>query len=175
MVPEPLPDNPPVAALPVLLLRASGLTLAIRQGAIAEILPLPRLEPVPEAPPILLGAFHLGGETIFVLPLAALLSLAGEVEGRPLYHHLLLLPPRRGEPRLALLVDRVMDAVTLPAALTPPGASFNDCVEGDLRHQGGLVPLLSVERLLAAEERARLAAFAERRLARAQAFAPGRG
>ncbi|GAB0116137.1 chemotaxis protein CheW [Acidisoma sp. 7E03] len=170
MVPEPLPDNTPDALLPVLLLRASGLTLAIRQSAVVEILPLPHLAAVPEAPPILAGAFHLGGETVFVLPLAALLGLPGEAEGRPLYHHLLLLPPRRGEPRLTLRVDRVMEAVEVPANLLPPGASLNDCVEADLRHQGRLVPLLAAERLLAAEERARLAAFAERREARVKAF-----
>ena len=167
---DPPPADPHAAPLPILLLRVSGLTLAIRQGAVAELLPLPRLDPVPEAPPILRGAFHLGGTLVFVLPIAALLGLAGEAEGRPLYHHLLLLPPRSGEVRLALLADRVMAAAEAEAQLMPPGASFNDCVEGDLRHQGAVVPLLAVEKLLASRERLQLTAFAERREARARAF-----
>lgn len=168
----PLPDNPPDAPLPVLLLRTAGRQLAIRQSAIAEILPLPRLEMVPEAPPILLGAFHLGGETVFVLPVAGLLGLTAEPEGNPLYYHLLLLPSRSGRTRLALLVERVTESALAEPHLLAPGGSFNDCVEGDLRYQGELVPLLSVDRLLLAEERARLAAFAERSLARGAGFQP---
>lgn len=171
-----LPDNPPDALLPILLFRTAGRQLAIRQSAIEEILPLPRLMPVPEAAPILLGTFHLASETIFVLPLAALLGVADAAEGNPLYHHLLLFPARAGEPRLAFLVDRVTESVLAAPALLAPGASFNGCVDGDLRYQGELVPLLSADRLLRAEERARLAGFAARGLVRAAEFQPqGRG
>ncbi|HTI02469.1 MAG TPA: chemotaxis protein CheW [Acidisoma sp.] len=172
MSPAPLPDNPSDAPLPILLCGTAGRQLAIRQSEIAEILPLPRLKVVPEAPPILSGAFHLGGETVFVLPLAELLGLSGPSEGSALYHHLLLLPPRAGEVRLAFLVERVMESVLAEPHLLAPGASFNDCVEGDLRFQGELVPLLNAGRLLAAEERARLAAFADRSLARGAGFEP---
>lgn len=170
MVSDPPPAHPQAGLLPILLLRVSGLTLAIRQEAVVELLPLPRLDPVPEAPPILRGAFHLGGALVFVLPIAALLGLAGEAEGRPLYHHLLLLPPRPGEVRLAFLADRVMAAAEAEARLMPPGASFNECVEADLRHQGAVVPLLAVEKMLASRERLHLTAFADRCEARARAF-----
>jgi purine-binding chemotaxis protein CheW len=172
MSPASLPDNPSDTPLPILLFRSAGRQLAIRQGEIAEILPLPRLNTVPEAPPLLLGAFHLGGETVFVLPLAGLLGLSAVPEGDPLYHHLLLLPRRPGETRLALLVERVTESVGAEPHLLAPGASFNDCVDGDLRYQGEVVPLLSTNRLLAAEERARLAAFAERSLARSDGLQP---
>jgi chemotaxis signal transduction protein len=159
-----------------LLLRVSGQVLAIRQREVVEILPLPRLAPLPAAPPIVLGAFHLAGEPILVLRLASLLGLAGPAEGDPLYHHLLLLPEQKGQPRLALLVDRVTDSLAADPTLLPPGESFNDCIDGDIRQEGALVPLVAAGRLLAAHEAARLAAFAARAAARDAAFAtPGPG
>jgi chemotaxis signal transduction protein len=172
-------DTPIEAPVPVLLMRVSGQTLAMRQSEVAEILPVPHLAPVPEAPPIVLGAFHLGGEPVLVLRMASLLVLAGPSEGNPLYHHLLLLPEQAagaaGErPRLALLVDRATDIVAAEPTALAPGESFNDCVVGDVRVDGALVPLVSAGRLLTAHEAARLAAFAARAAVRADAFAmPG--
>jgi chemotaxis signal transduction protein len=175
-----MPSDVPIeASLLVLLMRVSGQTLAMRQQEVAEILPVPRLAPVPETPPIVLGAFHLGGEPVLVLRMASLLGFSGGSEGRsaegnPRYHHLLLLPERAGRPRLALLVDRATDILAAEPKLLPPGESFNDCVEGDVRLDGALVPLVSAERLLTAHEAARLAAFSARAAARDAAFAaPG--
>jgi chemotaxis signal transduction protein len=165
-------DTPPQSLAPVLLMRVSGQTLAMRQRDVVEVLPLPRLAPLPEAPPIVLGAFHLGGEIVLVLQMAALLGLHGPAEGNPLYHHLLLLPEQPGHPRLALRVDRATDILAADATLLPPGESFNDCIEGDIRLDGLLVPMLTAERLLTAHEAARLAAFAARSAARDAALAP---
>jgi chemotaxis signal transduction protein len=163
-------DTPSDVPLSVLLMRISGQTLAIRQRDVVEILPLPRLAPLPEAPPVVVGAFHLGGEVVLVLRLAFLLGLPGPAEGHPLYHHLLLLPEQPGRPRLALLVDRVTDSVAVKAALLAPGESFNDCVDGDIRFDGALVPVVTAARLLAAHEGARLEAFAARATVRDAAF-----
>lgn len=159
-------DAPRERLSPVLLMRVAGQTLAMRQQDVVEVLPLPRLAPLPEAPPIILGAFHLGGESVLVLQMAMLLGLHGPAEGNPLYHHLLLLPEQPGRPRLALRVDRVTDIVAADPTLLPPGESFNDCIEGDIRLDGALVPMLAAERLLTAHEAARLAAFAARGAAR---------
>ena len=157
-------------------MQVSGRTLAIRQREIAEILPLPRLAPLPESPPIVLGAFHLGGEAVLVLRMASLLGLPSAPEGNPLYHHLLLLPEHPGQPRLALLVDRATDIVAAEPTLRPAGESFNDCIDGEIRLDGALVPLVTADRLLSAHEAARLAAFAARATAREAAFAvPGLG
>ena len=162
----------PAATLPVLLLRVAGQTLAIGQQAIAEILPLPRLAPLPEAPPILTGSFSLGDTTVFVLPLGGLLGLSGPAEGTALYHHLLLLPAQPGEVRLALSVDRVTDMVRAEALPRPAGASFNGCVEAEIRHEGEAVPLLSLHHLLTGYERERLQAFTARESSRAAIFRP---
>ena len=177
-----MPSDVPIeASVLVLLMRVSGQTLAMRQQEVAEILPVPRLAPVPETPPIVLGAFHLGGEPVLVMRMASLLGWTLPAEGQPadsdlLYHHLLLLPERAGQPRLALLVDRATDIMAAEPTALPPGESFNDCVEGDVRLDGALVPLVSAERLLTAHEAARLAAFSARAAARDAAFAfPGAG
>jgi chemotaxis signal transduction protein len=157
--------------IPVLLMRVSGQTLAIRQHEVVEVLPVPRLAPLPESPPVVLGAFHLGGETVLVLRLAGLLGLSRPAEGDPLYHHLLLLPDGPGRSSLALLVDRVTDTVMAAPVLLPSGESFNDCIDGDIRVDGALVPMLAAERLLTAHEAARIAAFGARASARDGAFA----
>jgi chemotaxis signal transduction protein len=164
-------DTRPDITIPILLMRVSGQTLAMRQRDVLEILPLPRLAPLPEAPPILLGTFHLAGETVLVLPMAGLLGLVGPAEGTPLYHPLLLLPAQPGRARLALLVDRVTDIRMAAPALLPPGESFNDCIEGDVQLDGVLMPMLTAERLLTAYEVVRLAAFAARGVVRDAAFA----
>jgi purine-binding chemotaxis protein CheW len=162
---------PSDSSLPVLVMRVSGQTLAMRQQEVAEILAVPRLVPLPEAPPILLGAFHLGGAPVLVLRMASLLGLSRPAEGNPLYHHLFLLPERPGQPRLALLVDRATDILAAEPTVLPPAASFNGCIDGDIRLDGALVPLVTAERLLTAHEAARLAAFAARAAARDVAFA----
>jgi chemotaxis signal transduction protein len=179
-------DTPRPAFLPVLLMRVSGQTLAIHQQDVAEVLPLPRLTPLPEAPPVVAGAFHLAGEIVLVLRLAALLGLAGPAEGDALYHHLLLLHGSPGEeapgeeapgedaPRRtlrALLVDRATDSASAESAPLPAGESFNDCIAGDIRIDGALVPLLSARRLLTADEAAALEAFAARAAARRMGLA----
>ena len=158
-------------SLLVLLMRVSGQALAVRQREVVEILPMPRLAPIPEAPPIVLGAFHLSGELVLALQTASLLGLSRPAEGDPLYHHLLLLPERPARARLALLVDRATDIVAADPTLLPPGESFNDCIDGDIRLDGALVPLVAIDRLLTAHETARLSAFAARTAIRDAAFA----
>jgi chemotaxis signal transduction protein len=122
-------DTPSDTSVLVLLMRVSGQTLAMRQREVAEILPVPRLAALPEAPPILRGAFHLAGALVLVLPMAPLLGLSQPAEGNPLYHHLLLLseqprPPgglENGRFRLALRVDRATDILRAEPTPLPPG------------------------------------------------------
>jgi chemotaxis signal transduction protein len=159
----------------MLVLRVAGHTLAVRQQEIEEILPLPRLSALPGAPPILLGAFQLSRELVLVLPLAGLLGLTGPAEGTPLYHHLLLLAARPGEPRLAFLVDRVTDLVTARPEPVAAGESFNGCVDGEISIETGLVPVIAVPRLVTAYEAERLRAFAAREATRVAAFSPAGG
>ena len=152
-------------------MRVSGVTLAMRQREVTEILPSPRLAAVPEMPPIVLGAFHLGGELVLVLRMAALLGLSQPAVGDPLYHHLLLLQEQPRRPRFALMVDRATDIVMAEPRVLPAGETFNDCVGADIRIDGALVPLVTADRLLTVHERERMAAFAARAATRGAAFA----
>ncbi|MCB8876197.1 chemotaxis protein CheW [Acidisoma silvae] len=173
MSPTALAQPDGAAAITVLLVRVAGHSLALRQSEVVEILPLPRLAAVPDAPPILAGAFSLAGQAVFVLPLAGLLGLSGPAEGTALYHHLLLLPAKGSDARFALCVDRVTDRLAAePPQPVPPGESFNGCVEAEIRHGDALVPLLSVQRLLTFYEREKLLAFAARASSRDALFQP---
>jgi purine-binding chemotaxis protein CheW len=74
------------------------------------------------------------------------------------------------EGRIAILVDRVSEILTVPeSALLPIGEedSFNACAVSAVSVQGQMVPLLSPARILVERERAALSQFqamAQRRL-----------
>ncbi len=142
----------------LLLFEVAGGLFAIDPAAIRQIVPLPLLAHPPGTPLLLEGFLDLAGEAIPVLHLARLLQLAA---GPPdVYAHLLVLK-QPGLP-LALLVDRAVGLTSAPAeAFTPleRGQTFNDCAEHLLRLGEQTVPLLSVERLLLRQERARIAAL----------------
>jgi purine-binding chemotaxis protein CheW len=62
--------------------------------------------------------------------------------------------------RAALLVDRVLDVIHVgESALSAvaPENTLNGCVEAEVTHAGGLLHLLSIERILLAEEQQALA------------------
>ncbi|RVU21549.1 chemotaxis protein CheW [Methylobacterium oryzihabitans] len=149
-----------------LLVDVAGTPCALRREAADEILPLPRLWRPPGAPAALAGFLNLSGEAVAVLDLAALLGLAAPA-GRGLYRHLVLCTA----PRIALLVERVTDLVTVPPDAVRPvsgAATLNGCVAEEIRLGDRLVHGLAVERILLAEERGRLSDAtreAQRRLA----------
>ncbi|WP_269715622.1 chemotaxis protein CheW [Caulobacter sp. NIBR2454] len=147
-----------------------GLTAALPRESVLEILPVPDLTHPPTAPRALAGVFNLSGEAVATVSLAALFG--GEAQA-DLYSHLLLV--RSGDRRLALLVDRVLDVTpidpqTLRAA--DEGESLNGCVVAQLARADGLVPVLSLERLLLAEEKARLADITQAAQARIEEWSP---
>ncbi|WP_369058514.1 chemotaxis protein CheW [Caulobacter sp. 73W] len=149
-----------------------GATIAaLPREAVVEFLPVPDLARPPAAPRALAGVFNLGGEAVPAVSLAALFGAASEEPS--LYSHLVIV--RSGERRVALLVDRILDVVEAgPDALRPAeeGDSLNGCVSAQLSSDGVLIPVLSVERLLLAEEKARLADIAEAAQARIDEWSP---
>ncbi len=146
-------------------------TAALPREAVVELLPLPNLTRPPAAPRVLTGVFSLGGEALPVISLATLFGAATDEPG--LYSHLLIV--RSEGRRIGLLVDRVLDvADAAPDAVRPAaeGESLNGCVAAQLFHGDALVPVLSVDRLLLAEEKARLADIAEAAQARIDEWSP---
>lgn len=135
------------------LLSIDGDEAALRRADVAEILPLARLERPGGAPRALAGFMNLGGRPLPVLRLGVLLGSA-EPADAGVYSHVVRL---RGE--VGLLVDRVLDAAAKAEATAPvaPDESLNGCVAERLTVGGRFIPRLDAERLLLAEEAARLA------------------
>ncbi|KAB0268715.1 chemotaxis protein CheW [Microvirga brassicacearum] len=152
-----------MASLQILLFDVRGTRCAIRQGAIREILPLPRLWRPPSLPRPLAGFFNLGGSPIAVVRLDILFGLD---ESKPteddLYSHMMLVQRSGTERMMAFLVDRVVDLTHVDDRhLSPVGeaGAHNGCVEAEIDVAGQLVHLLSLEKILFAEERQTIAAL----------------
>ncbi|WP_342636507.1 chemotaxis protein CheW [Methylobacterium nonmethylotrophicum] len=137
----------------------AGTPCALPREAVREVLPLPRLWRPPGAPAALAGFLNLAGSAVPVLDLAVLFGLGRPVAARQaLYRHLVLV---HGATPQALMVDRAADVVRVAPDQVRPvadAATLNGCVAAEIRLGEGLVHGLSVDRILLAEERVRLAA-----------------
>lgn len=142
-----------------LLVDVAGTECALPRRAVREVLPLPRLWRPPGAPAALAGFLNLAGHAVPVLDLASLFGLGRPATaGAAVYSHLVLL---HGETPLALMVDRVADMVRVAPDQVRPvadAATLNGCVAAEIRLGERLVHGLAVDRILLAEEEARLAA-----------------
>jgi purine-binding chemotaxis protein CheW len=150
-----------------LLLDVGGTTCAMPREAVAEVLPLPALQPPPASGGWLAGFANLGGRPLPVLDLAAFLGLRAGETG--LYAHLILAADRSH----AWLVDRVVDLVAVhgPAHRpADPAVSLNGCVAAGLSVKDALVPALDPARLLTEAERARVEGQARAAAARLAAL-----
>jgi purine-binding chemotaxis protein CheW len=151
-----------MASLQIIVFDVCGTSCALRRDAVRELLPLPRLWRPPGTPRPVAGFFNLGGTAVPVLRLDVLFGLPTR-KSTPqddLYRHLILIPETAERPLTALLVDRVEDlTVAGPAQLSPVPEedTLNGCVEAEVDLDGDLVHLLSLERILFAEERQALA------------------
>lgn len=140
---------------------------ALAREHVRKVLPLPAMGRPPGLPSVVEGILDLSGEAIPVLRLDRLFGLTAE----PLhaYRHLILLSGC--EPPLALLVDRAIDVLNVPAErLLPlhPDQTFNGCVVGHIASGDTPIHVLSAERLLDRQERHVLTEFQatqQRRLA----------
>ncbi|WP_342778996.1 chemotaxis protein CheW [Methylobacterium terricola] len=137
----------------------AGTECALPRRAVREVLPLPRLWRPPGAPAALAGFLNLAGAAVPVLDLAILFGLGRAATARAaLYRHLVLL---HGDTPLALMVDRVADVARVAPDQVRPvadAATLNGCVAAEIRVGDRLVHGLAVDRILLAEEEARLAA-----------------
>lgn len=153
----------------LVIFEIAGVRCGLDRAETGSLLPLARLWRPPVAPPALAGFLNLGGTAVPVVDLGHVLGLRealADPEDR-VYWHLILV--KNGT--MALLVERVMDVLALPASRIEPVAgedSLNGCVSGEAQIGTSLVHVLAVDRILMAEERQSLAALrreAELRLA----------
>lgn len=155
-----------MAGLQVIVFDVCGNTCALRRQAVRELLPLPRLWRPPGTPRPVAGFFNLGGVAVPVVRLSVLfgLEMGAADPGTELYRHLILVKGM-GRPGLgALLVDRVLDVVEVDGSRLSPvenAGTLNDCVEAEIDLNGRLVHLLSLDRILFAEEQQALAALGQ--------------
>lgn len=141
-------DASSAGAVVHLIAQRAGQRFSLPVNVVREVLPLPELEPVPLAPPELLGSFQLRGEIVPVVQPDSLLDIV-EAETRPT---VLVLLHDRGT-TCALAFDRVLGVVTVvPAELMPHPLSAHrpwlSHLRVDPRHQ--LVAALDGPALLAA-------------------------
>ena len=161
--------QPETASLSYLLLDVAGTPCALPRSAAGEVLPLPDLFRPPAAGGWLAGFLNLGGDPVPVVDLARLLGLREGAHDPGPYAHLILTPDAAG----AWLVDRVTDLVTIePEAIRPVAAqaSLNGCVSAEIAQGDRLIHALDPERLLGAEERARVGALTRAAKARLAAL-----
>ena len=153
-----------MASLQILLFDVRDTRCAIRRKAVREILPVPNLWRPPATPRPVAGFFSLGGTAVAVVRLDILFGLD---EGRThdhadLYGHLMQVDaPGSGNP-LALLVDRVVDLREIGERRLSPlheTGTLNGCVEAEIDMDGRLVHLLSLDKILFAEEQQAIAAL----------------
>lgn len=146
------------------VMRLGSRRCALPRAAVRELLPLPRLWRPPGLPRPLAGFLNLAGEAVPVLDLPRLFGLATAAEAEDaLYRHLVLVGGE-GQPPLALLVDRVLDMLRIPAERlrpVPPEATLNGCAVAEIETPEGFIHLLAADRILLAQEEAALAALRE--------------
>jgi purine-binding chemotaxis protein CheW len=138
-----------------LVLDVAGTACALPHAAVAEILPLPDLQMPLASGGWLVGFLNLGGVPIPVIDLAALVGLRAATTAPGLYAHLVVI---RGAAQ-AYLVDRAADLITVPGAAIRPveaDGTLNGCVAAELALGDRLIHVLAPDRLLTAQEQARL-------------------
>ena len=151
-----------MASLQIIVFGVCGTACALHRSAAREFLPLPHLWRPPVIPRPVAGFFNLGGHAVPVLRLDALFGLQPVADGAEadLYRHLILIDRFSASGTSALLVDRVLDVASVDTSRLSSvreEGTLNGCVEAEITWDGRLVHLLSVERILLAEEQQALA------------------
>jgi purine-binding chemotaxis protein CheW len=147
-----------MASLQIIVFDVCGTACALHRNAAREFLPLPRLWRPPALPRPVAGFFNLSGRAVPVLRLDMLfgLPLRDDDAEQALYRHLIVTDGIGRQETTALLVDRVLDVASIDTSRLSPvqqADSLNGCVEAEVTWQDRLVHLLSLERILLAEER----------------------
>ncbi|MDO8410493.1 MAG: chemotaxis protein CheW [Phenylobacterium sp.] len=146
-----------------LLLDVAGVDMALPMTAVAEILPMTRLDRQAPWPKVLAGFVNLRGRPLAVIDLARVMDPQREPSKPDLYSHVVRLDQAHGGGGLALLVDRAKDAEVAADDFTEvdDAATANGVICGNLLILGRLTPLIDVNRLLLIEEEVRVAEIAE--------------
>ena len=150
--------------------RAQYVTLGVGEELFAapvekvqEILDMPPIARLPQAPANLLGMIDVRGQGVPVVDLRLTLGLPSAPDTENTRVIVLALAGKNGEPRLGLRADRVFEVSVLDEdALDPApdvgGAWSGRCIAGIGRRNGTFVTVLDLETLLGSVESAARAA-----------------
>jgi purine-binding chemotaxis protein CheW len=127
--------------------RLAGQHYAVAIEHVREVLAAPLIEPVPGAPPGVLGVINLRGQIVTVLDLPRWLGQPAASAGL----HLLVL--ERDDTWLALAVEAVLDVQRIEPAAIKPAPRTADSMQASLvaglfSGSDGVLTLLQLERLL---------------------------
>ena len=150
-----------MASLQILVFDVGETRCALRREGVQEILPLPRLWRPPSLPRPVAGFFNFGGTAVAAVRLDILFGMRETpTDAHDLYRHLILIRESKSKHPMALLVDRVVDVTSVTEQQLSPvreTSSLNGCVEAELDLSGRLVHLLSLDKILFAEEQEAIA------------------
>lgn len=162
---SPLQKGPEISpsVLPHVLavFEVGGQVAAIPIQNVDRITPMARLARPPGLPAVLEGILNLAGTAVPVLRLDRLFQLG---EQRPGLYSTLIVMQGVADGRIALLVDRVSQIVTVAhSEVLPVGKhnSFNECACGMTTVGEQVIHLLAPARILLATERKTLSEFQE--------------
>jgi purine-binding chemotaxis protein CheW len=159
-----LPLDPPRA---LLVFHLAGQLAAVPLENVERIAPMTQLARPTGMPSPLEGILNLAGTAVPVVRLDRLLQLPVR---RPGLYSMLIVLKGISDRRIALLVDRVSEILSVPASGLLPVRdedSFNACAEATVSVRGEIVHLLSPTQILLEKERETLSEFqamAQRRL-----------
>ena len=151
----------------LLVFHLAGQLGALPVENVERVVPMAELGRPPGLPSPLEGILNLAGTAVPVLRLDHLLQLP---EQRPGLYSMLILLKGVCDGRIAMLVDRVSEILSIPESLLLPVGeehSFNGCAEAAVPVRGQVAHLLSPTRILLKNERESLSEFqaiAQRRL-----------
>jgi purine-binding chemotaxis protein CheW len=143
----------------LLVFHLAGQLAAVPLENVERIVPMAQLAHPPGMPAPLEGILNLAGTAAPVVRLDRLLQLPAPPPG--LYSMLIVLKGVSGG-RIALLVDRVIEILSVPGSAFVPvhdEDSFNACAEATVSMRGEIVHLLSPTRILLEKERETLSEF----------------
>jgi chemotaxis signal transduction protein len=128
----------------LLVFRVGAERFAVALDAVEEVIDAPAVQPLPDAPPNVLGVAAIRGELVPMYDPRSVLRVAGSVDGAALLFG-------RGGRRLGLAIDDVYDAITLAEdeLLSAPGVEAADGIlRGVTRRGDSLVAVLDADALL---------------------------
>jgi purine-binding chemotaxis protein CheW len=158
----------------LVVFQLAGQHVALPLESVQRIVPMAQLGRPPGLPSALEGILNLGGTAVPVVRLDRLLQLPAHSPG--LYSMLIVLKGD-ADGRIAVLVDRVNEILSLPESALLPVAgtgSFNSCAEAAASVRGENIHVLSPARILLEKEREALSEFQAMTQRRLQDWEPGK-